>query len=127
MLLQMYFEKLAKAALARTDIHCFNAYRTSHVAASRLISTIKNHGKYVKLHYAWKDILPLIQELERAHPALAKRGPHLEYPWESGDQVALPRTHLQIVKVFDDPRDSNGPKLLRFAKELSNKFDELFG
>jgi hypothetical protein len=126
MLLQMYFEKLAKAALARTDINCFKAYRTSHVAASRLISTLKNHGRYVELHYAWKDILPLIQNLERAHPAIAKRGPHLEYPWEQGDRMGLPQSDLQIVRNFEDPTNPVGPKLFRFARELSNRFDELF-
>jgi hypothetical protein len=126
MLMQMVFEKLAKAALARTDIPCFVANRTSHAAASRLVSAIKNHNAYLRLRYEWKDVLPMIQALERAHPALAKGGPHLEYPWEAGTELALPSTHLAIVKQLADPRDPQGPRLLRFARELSNRFDELF-
>jgi hypothetical protein len=78
MLLQMVFEKLAKAALARTDRPCFIANRTSHAAASKLVSTIKSHSEYLDLRYAWKDVLPMVQALERAHPAIAKGGPHLE-------------------------------------------------
>lgn len=49
MLLQMVFEKLAKAALARTDVPSFNANRTSHAVASRLVSTIKTHNAFLKL------------------------------------------------------------------------------
>lgn len=126
MLLQMVFEKLAKAALARTDIPCFIANRTSHAAASRLVSAIKNHNAYLNLRYEWKDVLPMVQALERSHPALAKGGPHLEYPWEAGTEMGLPSTHLSIVKQLADPFDLRGPKLLRFARELSNRFDELF-
>jgi hypothetical protein len=127
MLLQMVFEKLAKAALARTDIQAFHAHRTSHVAASRLVNIIKNHGKYIRLNYDWRDVLPMVQALERAHPAVAKRGPHLEYPWEAGGEVALPSTHLSIVAQIADPRDLKTAKLFRFARELSKRFDELFG
>lgn len=126
MLMQMVFEKLAKAALARTDIHCFVAHRTSHAAASKLLATIKTHSEYTDLRHKWKDVLPMIQALERAHPALAKGGPHLEYPWEAGTEMGLPSTHLAIVKHFDDPRDPKGARLLRFARELSNRFDDLF-
>jgi hypothetical protein len=125
MLLQMVFEKLAKAALARFDAQCFVALRTSHAAASRLVAAIKTQKDYVGFHYAWKDVLPLVQALERAHPALAKGGPHLEYPWEAGTRMALPEEHW-IVRQFDDPSDPKGPRLLRFAREICERFDELF-
>lgn len=126
MLLQMVFEKLAKAALARTDAPCFVAHRTSHVAASRLVSAIKNQNDYLQLHYKWKDVLPMVQALEKAHPAIARSGPHLEYPWEQAGAMGLPATHLPIVKQLADPMDHKGPRLLRFARELVNRFDELF-
>lgn len=126
MLLQMVFEKLAKAALARTDTPCFIANRTSHVAASRLVNAIKNHNDYLQLRYQWKDVLPMVQALERAHPAVSKSGPHLEYPWEHGDAMGLPATHLAIVRQLADPLDPKGARLLRFARELANRFDELF-
>lgn len=126
MLLQMVFEKLAKAALARTDVPCFIANRTSHVSASRLVSMIKNHNDFLQLRYNWKDVLPLVQALERAHPALAKKGPHLEYPWEAGEEMGLPSTHVDVVRQLADPLAPKGPRLLRFARELSNRFDEFF-
>ncbi|MGC4067961.1 MAG: hypothetical protein QM784_25590 [Polyangiaceae bacterium] len=126
MLLQMVFEKLAKAALARIDAPCFVANRTNHVAASRLVSAIKNQNAYVQLRYNWKDVLPLVQALERAHPAVSKAGPHLEYPWESGATMGLPSTHLPIVQQLADPRDPKGPRLIRFARELANRFDSIF-
>ncbi|MDI1428803.1 hypothetical protein [Polyangium sorediatum] len=126
MLLQMVFEKLAKAALARTDKPCFIANRTNHVAASRLVSAIKNQNDYLNLRHAWKDVLPMIQALERAHPAVAKSGPHLEYPWEQGDVMGLPATHLAIVTQLADPRDPKGAKLIRFARELADRFDSIF-
>lgn len=126
MLLQMVFEKLAKAALARTDKQCFMACRMSHAAASKLVHNIKNQNKYLNLHHAWKDVLPMVQALERVHPALQRSGPHLEYPWEDGDEMGLPATHLDIVRQLSDPYDLKGPKLLRFARELANRFDEIF-
>jgi hypothetical protein len=126
MLLQMVFEKLAKAALARTDVPCFIANRTSHVAASRLVSVLKNHNDFLQLRYNWKDVLPLVQALENAHPAVAKKGPHLEYPWEAGEEMGLPATHVNVVKQLADPLDPKGLRLLRFARELSNRFDEFF-
>lgn len=126
MLIQMVFEKLAKAVLTRTDVSCFVANRTSHAVASTLVAAIKNQNEYLDLRYRWKDVLPMVQALERAHPAIAKGGPHLEYPWEAGLEMGLPATHLPIVKQLADPSDTKGPKLLRFARELSNKFDTLF-
>jgi hypothetical protein len=40
--------------------------------------------------------------------------------------MGLPEMHLAIVKQLADPFDPKGAKLLRFARELSNRFDELF-
>jgi hypothetical protein len=126
MLLQMFFEKLAKAVLARTDLPSFAAHRNSHATASRLINLLKVNNRYNELRYKWSDVLPLIQELERVHPAIAKGGPHLEYPWEGEDRMALP-SEVRIVRTLADPLDMKGPKLLRFARELSNRFEEIFG
>jgi hypothetical protein len=125
MLLQMVFEKLAKAALARVSIEEFKAHRSSHVAASKMVRLIKLNASYYDLRIAWKDVLPMIQELERAHPALAKRGPHLEYPWEQETIMGHPSQHL-IVQQLADPLDMRGPKLVRFARELCNKFNNIF-
>lgn len=126
MLLQMVFEKLAKAALARVSVTEFLAHRTSHVAASKMVRVIKTNAAYHDLHVDWKEVLPMIQSLERAHPAVAKRGPHLEYPWEQGPVIGHPSQHLEIVRQLADPRNPRGPKLVRFARELCNKFNDIF-
>ena len=89
------------------------------------MNLIKNQNKYLDLRYSWKDVLPLVQALEKAHPAVSKSGPHLEYPWEDGNAMRLPAS-LSIVMQLADPRDMKGPKLIRFAKELANEFDSIF-
>src|SRR6185503_2514356 len=73
-------EKSIRKWLVRLDL----SLADTPPAASRLVSAIKNHSEYLGLRYTWKDVLPLVQALERAHPALARGGPHLEYPWEAG-------------------------------------------
>jgi hypothetical protein len=140
MLIQMTFEKIAKAQLARTDRRAFVNVRMSHVAASRLIKTITSHGNHVGLKYKWKDVLPFIKALELAHPAITKQGPHLEYPWEITTtvrnratdideleaRVLTPAADLQVVRDIFEPRTRPATDLLRLAQELINRFDELF-
>lgn len=135
MLLQMVFEKLAKAALARVDVQRFRALRRSHAVVSRFIDILKRERVYQDLHYRWKDVFPVIRMLERAHPAIAKKGPHLEYPFETAVspsdnpryRMALP-TELPVVREFEDLQcaRARGLRVLRFARELCNRFDEFF-
>jgi hypothetical protein len=126
MLLQMVFEKIAKAALARADLASFAAHLRKHTAASAMVAQIRNHNRHASLRYKWKRVLPLIVALERVHPALAPEGRHLEYPWEDGSGVHVPR-ELAVVAELSDPVRPRAPELLRLARELLTRFDEIFG
>jgi len=134
LLLQMVFEKAAKGALLRSGQISVSKACSSHKAASTLIQILKRHREYLAAigsgsAYEWKDVLPLVQELERANPQLAQDGPQLEYPWEDpGDgSIRWPARHLPIVQRMDDPRDTSGPRLVRFAGQLCEQIETLFG
>lgn len=125
MLLQMVFEKLAKAALARADVASFAAHLRKHSAASAMVEQLRVYSRHANLRHQWKEVLPLVLALERAHPALAQHGFHLEYPWEDDDGVHSPED-LPVVRELADPRKPRAPQLLRFARELALRFDEIF-
>ena len=134
MLLQMVFEKVAKAALLQSGQLSLRKATTSHSAASRLVLFLKRNQEYlVSLGqgnpYQWKDVLPLVQELERAHPQLSEQGlPQLEYPWEDRADMSIrwPARDLPIALRMRNPRDVSGPRLLKFAGQLVQQFDQLF-
>lgn len=124
MLLQMVFEKVGKAAIAKSHFVEFEAVRFSHKTASRMFKVLKNsraiwHGKR-------RTIVKEAIDLEATHPALAKNGPHLEYPWENNQKVAIPAEDLYIVKRIRDANLRIGPSLLRLADDLLRDFDRLF-
>ena len=125
MLLQMSFEKIAKAALARADPVSFVAHLRKHRAASVMVAQIRNHRRYAELRYRWKDVLPLVEAIERSNPALSPQGRHLEYPWEDAAGVHMPR-ELPVVAELGDPKRPRAPELLRLARELLARFDEIF-
>jgi hypothetical protein len=125
MLFQMVFEKITKAMLARTDAKAFEACLGSHASISRFFKAIENQGKYNGLKYRWPRHRVVLLGLERAHPALAKGGPQLEYPWETREKVWLP-AESGIVSLLSDPRSGLAAKLLRFANELLRSFEEVF-
>ena len=82
MLLQMVFEKLAKAALLRSAGVTVQRAASTHVAASRLMLVLQRQpGIMTPLGgpQVWRDVLETVPELERAHPQLAE-GAQLEYP-----------------------------------------------
>jgi hypothetical protein len=133
MLLQMAFEKIAKAVLARSDFDAFQHVRTSHAAASRMVGAIRQRARYRSTPFKrfnddrWKVALGVITDLEAAHPALARGGPHLEYPWEQPDKVALPGTDLAVVARLASPRERISPDLLDLGEHLVDSFEQLFG
>lgn len=73
-------------------------------------------------------VAPVVQELERAQPALApKDTPCLEYPWENPEgAVRWPAEHLPLLRWFKAKEGDAGMMLFRFANDLCTKFDDLF-
>ncbi|WP_052557105.1 hypothetical protein [Enhygromyxa salina] len=128
MLLQMVFEKLAKAYLARTDWPAFVKHRRSHAVAKRFAQFLKlnwqlrpNVGPHSSKVLGW------VVRLTEAHPALAKNGPHLEYPWEAHGRVCGPTRDLDIVNELRDAKSGAAPHLLRFAGHFIENFDRILG
>ena len=133
MLLQMVFEKIAKAALARSDFAAYQNVRMSHAAASRMVATIRRHARqrhppFVRFNdQRWRVALGVVIDLEKAHPAMAQSGPHLEYPWELSDRVARPGRDLAVVDRLASPRERIALDLIELAQGLIDTFDTLFG
>lgn len=137
MLLQMVFEKLGKAALLRSNQMTVHGAQASHAAASRMLAAIRRNRSLLRrlgngYEHAWKDVMPVVTELERLHPAIAvhrggSREPCLEYPWEDASgTVKWPARDLPMVPRLRDPRLQLGSRLVRFANQLAGDFDELF-
>jgi hypothetical protein len=133
MLLQMTFEKLAKSALLRSEAVTIEWAQHTHAAATRMVRVLRNQrGMMAPLGgpHAWEDVLLVVAELERAHPQLARArggGPQLEYPWEHATGVAQwPEVHLAIARRLADPETTIGGRVLRFARLLADRFDQVF-
>ncbi len=133
MLLQMVLEKTAKAALLRSGQIPLRQAVSSHGAASRLVAMLKRNQRYLVAlgdgdPYRWKEVLPLVYELERAQPQLAQNGPKLEYPWvdATDDSIRWPARDLPIAQRMTDPRDQSGARLLKLAARLVQQCATLF-
>ncbi len=129
MLLQMVFEKLAKAALLRSGGITVQGVCRTHAAASRMMLVLqRQRGLMAPLGgpQIWRDVLETVPELERAHPQLSQ-GAQLEYPWESANgTIQWPARDLRIAASLADPTSTRGGRVLSFASLLSQYFDELF-
>ncbi len=130
MLLQMVFEKLAKAALLRQGAVHVSWATTSHAAARGLVRALRVQRPLLQPiggREAWRSALDLVDELERAHPQLAADGaPRLEYPWEdSSSLVRWPEQHLPLLRHLE-PTSTRGAQLLKFARMLEQRFDQVF-
>jgi hypothetical protein len=131
MLLQMTFEKLGKAALLRSGAMAIDTARSSHKGAVRMVQLVAR-DKHACRRLGWKPenvkrLVPIVDELERAQPALAKNSPCLEYPWEDPrGNVQWPARHLPLLHSFKAKRGNHGIQLLKFGKGLCTKFDEVF-
>ncbi len=132
MLLQMTFEKFAKAALLRSGAITLENATTKHAAASLMIGALRRRMRKNNVlggSKAWEDVLSLVPELERLHPAVIKNtGPQLEYPFELRDgRVGWPARHLAIAQTLGKPRSGNlGRRVLDFAQRLSDNFETVF-
>jgi hypothetical protein len=131
MLLQMSFEKLAKAALLKSGaIHLEHA-KSTHRAASHMVRLLRLQRQKMKAlggAIVWEDVLSVVPELERVHSALVQAGPQLEYPFELREGVVgWPARDLPIARVLGSARKGNlGRRVLDFADKLSANFDAVF-
>lgn len=123
MLLQMFFEKYAKA------VYCVQAQQLppkSHKTTSQLLRTLRASPKYKrwKNNLAYRICFAFMQKLERLQPANANSGkvlddtPQLEYPWYEHGCFYAPATDLSIVSELIREKD----RILRTAEELIEDF-----
>lgn len=128
MLLQMAFEKIAKAAIAITPGASFSTTLRSHRAAGKWLPSLRQRfagSRTVK--YPWKAIIPRIRELEESHPAVATAGPHLEYPWEAGTCVLGPDS-APIVRWFRAASNqAHVAAIYKLASQAIRDFSRWFG
>ena len=123
MLIQMVFEKLAKAAFARGG----HGVQKSHYAASHLFAVLRRHPSGLALLHANPNVQQFVWELEAAHPAIAGRQtppwPQLEYPWEdvASGTVLHPARDLALARRVRDPRDRIAVDCLKFADALADQ------
>ena len=111
MLMQMVFEKIAKAAISRGG----EPVQKRHQVALRLAAVLRRTPGSPAVLIGARTFAAL-QELENAHPAVVadaiRRGAaaqyaQLEYPWlnPSTDAVEWTGRHLPIARRVADPSD----------------------
>lgn len=130
MLLQMVFEKLAKAYRHRHTYSIPSQLR-HEIAGAHFNKTIDEIiRKNPQKHKYYKRIMGLIRTLEDAQPAIAKRKsvhePQLEYPWENEKhEICYPAKDFPFVQRLlahtDDIRTAW--EALKFAKAYINELD----
>ena len=133
MLMQMVFEKLAKAAFARAGAPA----PQRHQVAARLIAVLRRTPGSAAIMIGGPHSLHAVEELENANPSvvadavrrcLATQYPQLEYPWLNAatNQVEWPGKHLPIARRVADPEDPVAANLLKSARAFVKHFDTLF-
>jgi len=133
MLMQMVFEKMAKAVALRTGQATPSGVKKNHAAASRWVAALKrDRGRRALLgdptNQGFNTLSILVQTLENCHPSLAPAGsPQMEYPWEGPkDAICWPAQHLPIAQHFRDPLLRDAVLLLGFAEALVQGFYRLY-
>lgn len=132
MLLQMMFEKLAKAALLRTRSAALEDVTSTHGTARRVLLVLRRERRRFEPlggAKAWEDVIWIIEELERSHPQLArgKADAKLEYPWETtAGGIQWPERDLPVAKHLGNPRSNLKTRVTKFADHFASRFDQLF-
>lgn len=123
MLIQMVFEKLAKAAFAQSG----QVVPRKHQVATRLFLILKRHPSGSSLLNTYPNVEQFVIALENAHPAVAgiqtPQWPQLEYPWEdtTTGTVQFPAHHLYLVHRVQDPKDLIALQCLKFASAMEKQ------
>ena len=127
MLIQVVFEKLAKAAYARSGL----VVPRKHQVATRLFLILQRHPSGSNLLRAHPNVQQFVMDLENAHPAVAGSQtppwPQLEYPWEDtvAGVVQYPAQHLYLVRRVQNPKDRIALDCLKFASALEKQLPTL--
>lgn len=130
MLLQMSFEKFAKAQALRRGSYARSYLASHHGICEDFATALYNQHLFIDglgNKRVWDDAKYVILALEKAHPALAKAGPHLEYPWEdTNGKVLTPIKNLAIVQTLADGTNRYAANTIAFGKALSENFHTIF-
>lgn len=134
MLLQMVFEKVAKAAFLVRGMQYSQLRGKGHKAASDYALIIKRQPRMLAALGGghWRSWLPVIKVLEEANPSIAFHGgvqlrAQLEYPWEDpvGGGIRVPARDLPIIHRLKNPVDLTGPKMMVLARALVSRFNKM--
>lgn len=123
MLLQMVFEKLAKAAFARQG----QVVPRQHGTATRFFQLLGRHPSGQMLLRASPNVQAFVEQLENAQPSIAggqnPPWPQLEYPWEdtASQTVLYPEQHLPLAGRVQNPGDRIILDCLQFASALEKQ------
>lgn len=130
MLLQMAFEKLAKAALLRSGLKTYEEAKRSHKAASAMMGAMKRQKTLIAPlggAHVWRAAIDVVETLEGCQPSIAQGAPQLEYPWENASGVVQwPAAHLPLASKLANPRSTLALHVIDFAVQLDRKFDTIF-
>lgn len=127
MLLQMVFEKLAKAAYARSGA----VVPHTHKAASHLFEVLLRHPAGVEILRTSPGVREFVAQLEDAQPSVAGKHaqpcPQLEYPWDdpAHGTVFFPERDLGLARRTRDPQDRIALDCLRFASAIEKHLPTL--
>jgi hypothetical protein len=126
MMIQMVYEKLAKAAYHRGNNNV--CYR--HDLIWYLFHQLARHPQGKRLLSQHSRVQGFVIQLEMAHPQVAKRFvergglpyPQLEYPWENSQgTICWPEQHLSLARRVTDPKDRIGLDCLLLATALEKQ------
>jgi hypothetical protein len=136
MLLQMAWEKLAKAALVMSG--AWDPLKKSHKVAAKFASVLKKAPRIEQVlgspsrlsaaaRLTW--LQGELEALEALTPALATGGENAEYPWEGRDAngaptIRWPAAHL--TRRFCNPSMRGGMHLRKDFVAIEQQFDRLF-
>lgn len=129
-------QEIAKAALLRSGQWTVEHTQATHLGASYMMQLLCNRRLREKLSVSEGQlryaIKPLVDELEGLQPKVARdRGrtswPWLEYPWETAEGVTTPSDALPNLARYGTHGATTVILLTRFATELIEKHDNLFG
>ena len=140
MLLQMFFEKYAKAVFC--SMNNGQLPPRNHRTAKTFLSVLRGSSKYSKFkknsnnssiqatNRRFLDFFDFISKLEALQPSNANSGkteddtPQLEYPWKHPSSTVFnsPCDDLDIIHEIENPQSRLFTKILPIAQSLINDF-----